>query len=85
MVRAVEYKARIRPRNVIITFIDTFLDGCLSQASLTALIPSLLGMLVYKDLTSNATSKLLLVYVYYDLILPENIWCLENKMEHLLL
>ena len=35
----------IRLRNVIITFIDTVLDGFL----LKALIPSLLGMLVYKD------------------------------------
>ena len=59
--RAAEYKVisiRISLRNVIITFADTVSDGCLSWASLTALIPSLLEMTVYKDLTSSVTSKL---------------------------
>ena len=61
IVRAAEYKVtsiRISLRNVIITFANTVLDECLSRASLTALIPSLLEMLVYKDLTSSVTSKL---------------------------
>ena len=40
-------------KNAIIAFVDTDLDGCLSYASLTALIPSLLGMLVYKNLISR--------------------------------
>ena len=52
------FKVRIRLRNVIIIFGDTILDGCLSKASLTASIPSLLRMLVYKDLTSSITSNL---------------------------
>ena len=52
------FKVRIRLRNMIITFVDTDLDGCLSEASLTALIPSLLRILVYKDLTPSVTSKL---------------------------
>ena len=47
----------IRLRNIIVTFFDTVVDGCLSLASLTTLIPSLLGMLVYKDFTSSVTSK----------------------------
>ena len=53
--RVVEYKVlfkvRIRLRNVIFTFVDTDLDERLSKAPLAALIPSLLGMLVYTDLT----------------------------------
>ena len=52
------FEVRIRLRNVIITFVDTDLDGCLSSASQTALICLLLGMLVYKDFTSSVTSKL---------------------------
>ena len=40
------------------TFVETALLGCLQYASFTAFISSLLGMLVYKDLTSNVTSKM---------------------------
>ena len=41
----------------MITFIAAVLLGWLSQASLRAFIPSLLGMFVYSDFTSRVTSK----------------------------
>ena len=37
--------------------ITSVLLGWLSQASLTAFIPSLFGMFVYSDFTSRVTSK----------------------------
>ena len=53
MVVAVEHKViqgGIRAKNVVITFVATFLVVCLS---FTTFIPSAFGILVYKNLTSR--------------------------------
>ena len=49
------FNVRINDRKVVITFVATVLQGKFSQDVLTALIPSELGILVYKDLPSRDT------------------------------
>ena len=45
------FNVKINDRKVVITFVATVLLGKFSKDVLTALIPSELGILVYKDLT----------------------------------
>ena len=52
-------------REVVITFLATVLLGELSKDILTTLIPSELGLLVYKDLTSRDTKYELGIWYFF--------------------
>ena len=64
----VEVNVQINDRKVVITFVATVLRAKFSKDNLTALIPSELGILVYKDHTSRDSILNLYFYFFFFLI-----------------